>query len=578
MTLRGRKRKASQEHENRTDHASPQADSRPQKRRARSPTQNQQSAPTPLPIRPSPAPSAQPRVDSPAQQVEQQDPAVPPALRLNQVCMKRLSKSYAGVDLNSKSQTRAAEFHFPIDGFDGPPATELGRLRKAAGSQMNSSGTYQTPFPGPITLLHTLSVSTFCLVMKSFLFEMFGNTWFGADGILRIESLELHKLGGVREGFVLLAEDACRVAIPRKGHEYEKEGYGATLRKSKELVEQIDPEKRTLHEKQWLNATLFAILTPKKGVEVNAALGNRFTWEQDIRWFWSVLPITPILKALGDRNVSVVRDHQPGTPKHKLLSTLLRSLFEKAVNIPHSTDFTNSELETNVCPSIIDPDNAIKRLEGNKFLQTATIDSENYGRDLSDDRYLHRLHPAEREATSLADMNVAQYLLMKRGFFKSFYEEIYRSDKDIDPQNSNLQSSRGRGVQSQATQPPPPEKQDAADSGREDTPMSTATSAAATPVKPTPSRQRTPGSVNRAAGPVTGAVGSRKRKVRVRTDTAHQKWLELQYEVRPRRAKCLVECWKELGFLDERRYLGMVRAGGVFEGCDVEGESDGEQE
>jgi hypothetical protein len=426
-----------------------------------------------------------------------------------------------------------------------------------------------TAFPGPVTLLHTPDVAQFCRVMKCFMMHMFGNTWFGRPGILRMECLDLWKLEKGREGYVLLAQDACRVSFPvREGETREafKVGTGLGMKEVR----------LNMYGRKWLDATVFAVLTPKEGRWVGKGQGglkSMFAWEKDVRFFWCVLPVSPVLRMLGDRNLAVVNDFQPGTRKHKQLTTWLRESFLKAVAIPDSDDWKNAMLETDCCPTIIDPDNALKRLQTNEFLYFAFKDPGSYGKDLSDDRYRLKLHPAEREAASLANLKCAEYLLVKRVFFKSFYEDIYRSEKEIDPEASNTVSGRGVRQQSQQVHRPAPSSGDEADD-REDTPMSTVTA--------TPATGATTGATPASVGSVyqqRGTRGATARRVRVRTETAHQRWLENTYEMRARRAKCLVTCWKEFGFLDESRYLDWVRAGGMFEDAPVgEPDEEGEEE
>lgn len=52
-------------------------------------------------------------------------------------------------------------------------------------------------------------------------------------------------------------------------------------------------------------------------------------------------------------------------------------------------------------------------------------------RDLSDDRYIFKLHPAERELASQVQVSCAEYLLIKRNFFKDWYTDVFRSDKKV---------------------------------------------------------------------------------------------------------------------------------------------------
>ncbi len=110
-----------------------------------------------------------------------------------------------------------------------------------------------------------------------------------------------------------------------------------------------------------------------------------------------------------------------------------------------------------------------------------------------------------------------------------------------------------------------------------------------TPAKPTPARatpaRATPRrGTQKLATPAPPASaqsrvhGTTARKLRVRTETAHRNWLMDTYKLTSQRARCLVTCWQEFGFLEEGRFLDWVRAGGMFEDGDVEepDEEDGE--
>ena len=482
--------------------------------------------------------------------------------------METLNKTYIEPDLDSAEQTEQPDFHFHVDGVEDPKGLNLAALsyRRGQGDDgANGQGMYDTtPFPGPITLLHTPDVALLCRVMKCFLHGMFGNTWFGRDEILRMECLDLWKLEKGREGYVLLADDACRVSFPvREGKT--KKAYDALKEKGGEMQE----VRLKKYGRKWLSATIFAVLTPKKGRRPGKGQGgmkNMFAWESDVRFFWCVLPVSPVLRMLADKSLTVVDDFQPGSRKRKQLFVWLRETFLKAVTIPDSDDYKNAMLETDCCPSIIDPDNALKRLHSNQYLHFATINPE-HSKDLTDDRYRLKLHPAEREAASLANLKCAEYLLVKRVFFKSFYEDIYRSEKDIDPEASNTVSGRGAHHQTQHGLPALVSRAETDD--REDTPMSTVDTLLTTPATGNTAAAPTPAS---QAG-ARGQRGAAARRVRVRTETAHIRWLEGTYGLRHSRAKALVLCWKEFGFLDEGRFLDWVRAGGMFEGAEV-GEPD----
>lgn len=70
-----------------------------------------------------------------------------------------------------------------------------------------------------------------------------------------------------------------------------------------------------------------------------------------------------------------------------------------------------------------------------------------------------------------------------------------------------------------------------------------------------------------------GRPGARSR---VRSEHAHKEWLERAHDFKSSRAKMLITAWRELGFLDEGRYLDWVRAGGMLENAELGGDARGE--
>jgi hypothetical protein len=68
-----------------------------------------------------------------------------------------------------------------------------------------------------------------------------------------------------------------------------------------------------------------------------------------------------------------------------------------------------------VC-QILDPDDALDRLERNQYLYYHGEEL-----DISDDRYILDLYPAERYIASAANLRCAEYLFVKRTFFKDYY-------------------------------------------------------------------------------------------------------------------------------------------------------------
>ena len=507
---------------------------------------------------------------------KQLDEGDPPPRRVGPEEMKKLCTTYADIDLNSKTETEAPEFRFPNTQPHG----------RGAG-WMRDDGKYN-PSPvsfgsEPIALLHTPNVVTFCMLFKKYLLDVFGIDMFYEEGILRMESLDMWKVEGETEGYVLWVNDACEIGVP--GAVRTTEAWKTTVHT---LDGKQDEVKMNLHGKQWTKATIVAILIPKKRQPLGGKI-NKFDWEKDARFFYcnNDVSLSPVLTMLEQTGLRGLKAFEPGTPKHSQLSTWLQQSFLRAVVPPESQDYKQAMIETDCCPSILDPDNALNRLYMNKYLQSCTVD----GLDLSDDRYLLMLDPAEREAASLADLKCAAYLFVKRGFFKAFYEEIYRSDKKIDP-NASSTSGRERTTNAEA------EPQDSTPA-REDSPMSTSAPPATTTGRgrrqgrPSARAREAAGEIltssftsrpeSRASTPEPAmseastaaastvvasqshARGWQARRDRVRTDTAHHKWLMNEYKFKYGPAKRLLTCWMEFGFLEERRFLDWVTAGGMFE-------------
>lgn len=62
---------------------------------------------------------------------------------------------------------------------------------------------------------------------------------------------------------------------------------------------------------------------------------------------------------------------------------------------------------------------------------------------------------------------------------------------------------------------------------------------------------------------------------RVRTEHAHRVWMEGEWGWKGARAMRLVMGWKEMGFLEERRFLGLLEGGGLGDGFEEEREAAG---
>ena len=276
---------------------------------------------------------------------------------------------------------------------------------------------------------------------------------------------------------------------------------------------------------------------------------------------------------------------------------------------------TAAQAISDFCVSILDPDNAVSRLEQESWLHWNTPKPEEYllataapssgpaaaqqARDLaglesiepSDDRYLLHLHPAEREVALMARLRCAEYLLVKRNFFRAFWVEIYRSGKVGGDAPGEEGGASGRSVDGQ-------DLRGEGGAGRQDTPVPAPARRAdtETPVStpgPSSTRNSTPApptsgantNTPSSARPVTTRARAgrapagfdRAKRARVRTERAHQVWLENEYKLKNNQARTLVIGWRVLGFLDEGRYARWVREGWGFDDEEDEEEDEGEE-
>jgi hypothetical protein len=109
-------------------------------------------------------------------------------------------------------------------------------------------------------------------------------------------------------------------------------------------------------------------------------------------------------------------------PYHHTVYTIIVQCFEGATKYPDSPEMIKATLISDVCPSILDPATAHQRINATDELY-ASNDPNFNGKELSDDRYIHDLHPAERELASLLEVGCAEYLFIKRTYFKAFSRE-----------------------------------------------------------------------------------------------------------------------------------------------------------
>lgn len=405
----------------------------------------------------------------------------------------------------------------------------------------------------PLAILACANPLATCLHTKSWLLRQHEDPAKSAPGILRMDYLELEQIESGREGWLLVTPTAAKL----EAGEWSGDGEADTSRVS-----------------------VMAVFV--KG-------------DPRVRWFYTLLPISPLLEELDEQGLVELRrvlEPTAGTSqsriKFKRLHTFIRQCFPTAIKIPESSDFLAAQQISDFCPSISDPATALGRLEAEAWLywnaakpeesllapdpadpsqdgkkgkgkgkENATTVATLNSLDPSDDRYLHHLHPAERELASLAKLKCAEYLFLKRNFFHAFWEEVYRSEKIADqvapastsnPVASRRLDPRGRAANDADAATPAP-----TEAGRRDTPVTPSTTPAPSQLDNTPAP--TPASVRRSAG------YDKAKRGRVRTERAHQVWLETAYKCRTTQARTLVIGWRVLGFLDETRYLGWVRDG-----------------
>ncbi|KAK4636091.1 putative proteasome subunit alpha type-3 [Fulvia fulva] len=255
--------------------------------------------------------------------------------------------------------------------------------------------------------------------------------------------------------------------------------------------------------------------------------------EQDkyVRFFYSILPFTPLLHVLEDTSNDsgqpfisfkksvgayteskhrVTDEGGENRPdRHCRLFVFFRETFERALKVPDHPDFVSAEAMTDYAPDIKDPDTALARLESDETLWKECpsaldkIDMEERTEDgvtitPSDDRYIALLHPAERELAFQMELKASAYLLIKRNFFATFYTEIQRNEKK--------------------------------------------------PGKP------------------------------LRSDHASSQWLEREYGWVNRKARRLVVGWRILGLLDESRVMQWINEGGILAVSMQKREDDEENE
>jgi hypothetical protein len=247
--------------------------------------------------------------------------------------------------------------------------------------------------------------------------------------------------------------------------------------------------------------------------------------------------------------------------------------FRMATTFPHSPEYHTASLISDVCPSIIDPATAHQRIESDNDLHVSSHDTSPDGKDLSDDRYIFELHDAERALASLVHAHCAEYLLIKRQYFKAFSRDTVLHAEKVRravAHNRNQSSASRPAAQHQnlrESRPSTPVNTASTNDGEEDEP-SPADTPNSTPWAAT-TRSRARSSSVAVALPTfdqstrvsAAQIGARNRALQVRTKNAHAKAVEAQTGWSFVRSKKLVRGWQLLGFLDEERVLAVLDGG-----------------
>jgi hypothetical protein len=301
-----------------------------------------------------------------------------------------------------------------------------------------------------------------------------------------------------------------------------------------------------------------------------------------IRWFWTLMSPVGLLADLTKRNLVGPAEEIPyydNPPKrsktgvvlasrHHMLYTFVAQSFRIVTTFPESSEYLTASQISDVCPSIVEPKTAHQRIEAENDLHVShdvSID----GKDLSDDRYLLELHLAERALVSLVGTCCAEYLLIKRQYFRAFSR-----DTILQAEKVRRAAAQNQNQQRKIT-PATPAPEAAHDDNDEDDEQSQADTPNSNS-RATRSRARSNSAplarpVNHQGARARAAqIGARNRALRVRTRNAHIRAVEAQSGWNFARAKKLVRGWEILGFLDEERVLA------VFEGEDDGGETDEE--
>ena len=154
-----------------------------------------------------------------------------------------------------------------------------------------------------------------------------------------------------------------------------------------------------------------------------------------VRYFWTPLSPSLLLSDLasdGLISAPIVRADQFNPtnsltrgvlpPYHHTVYTIMVQCFHDLTRYPDSQAYIQASRISDVCPSVLDPDTAYQRIDAIEDLHSSHNPNAN-GKDLGNDRYILELHPAERALASFLYVGCAEYLLIKRTYFKAFSHE-----------------------------------------------------------------------------------------------------------------------------------------------------------
>lgn len=490
------------------------------------------------------------------------------------------------VDLNSKSATTTLPLKFAETRSDYSANIGAAQNSTSTGTPVNpGTGVYEED----IILFTSPCPTHLCMELKRWNFEGFCDPSFREEGVVRVEYLALDKLDDHMA--------ASRNAAPRF-----RFGTGSGLPRG---------------QKAWLLILPYVASTP--GFDfAYSVFAVIVPGDDNIRWFYNPFTVGPLLTKIFHATPepsanpdsppafqgSLILHHTsfshsgPTAKHHQRFLTFAREMFTAATTFPDSPDWKNAVLIGDYCPPIRDPAEARGKLERCEFLHFARSKQEaglvvgEMGLEISDDRYLERLHEVERGVAAMVGMKCAEYLFIKRVFFKDFYEEVYRSDKasasmrmeeggdgHIVPADTATRATTGLYAAEISTGINTPASMTATSSPAPSTGSATPAPGIANGRRSTRPRADTPMTISNipAATPATNQAlnrsnGQANRRKFVRTDHAHQVWLERNHGMRHTKAKMLVVAWRELGFLDEAWFVGWIRKGGVLADGEVGGQ------